>query len=436
MKKKFFLFSISLILVSVIITSAISINSNIKSFISEKEDELHTYCRLINSVIKTDYDDGRVVNYPEYADSFSKTMGLRLTFIDQEGNVLADSVEGKDYIHMENHLGREEVIDALLSGSGVNNRQSKTLGEEFIYVAHVLEYEGQAVLITRVAMHINKVQMANEFMLRSSLMSSIIGIIVAVIIALIYTNKLISPIKDMERQLAITMEENKKAENIRKEFVANVTHELKTPLTSIAGFVETLQEGAAENPEVRRRFLDIVAIEAARLRRLIEDLLIISDIENKRETNTDTDINVKESIEEILTSMEPVIQAKNIKVVTEYAYEMYIGGNNDRFKQLMMNLIDNAIKYSYEGGTVTIISKKIDGKVYISVKDEGIGMDQGQLSRIFERFYRIDKSRSQKIQGTGLGLSIVKHIAALFEAEIKVDSSPGKGSTFTVIFNQ
>jgi two-component system phosphate regulon sensor histidine kinase PhoR len=216
--------------------------------------------------------------------------------------------------------------------------------------------------------------------------------------------------------------------------VANVTHELKTPLTSISGFVETLQDGAAEDPEVRNKFLDIIAIETARLKRLIEDILIISDIENKREVNTDSDINVRESIEEILASMKPIIEAKGVKVITYYAYEIYIGGNPDRFKQLMVNLIENAVKYSYDGGTVTITAKRKEGKVYISVNDEGIGISEENLSRIFERFYRVDKSRSQKVGGTGLGLAIVKHIAALFEAEIQVESEPGKGSTFTVIF--
>ena len=171
--------------------------------------------------------------------------------------------------------------------------------------------------------------------------------------------------------------------------------------------METLQDGAAEDPAVRNKFLDIIAIEAARLKRLIEDILIISDIENKREVNTDSDINVRESVEEILETMKPIIEAKKIKIITYYAYEIYIGGNPDRFKQLMVNLIENAVKYSCDGGTVTITAKRKEGKVYISVNDEGIGISEENLSRIFERFYRVDKSRSQKVGGTGLGLAIV-----------------------------
>lgn len=434
MKKRFLLFSICMILISVLITSVISINVNINNFIDDKEKSLLTYCKLINMALIEEYEAGAAVDYVEAADDFSKELGARLTFIDMKGNVLADSAEGPNFVNMENHLGREEITKAILNGEGFASRKSATLGVDFLYVADTLEYEGDKVLVTRVALEIDKLRMINDFVVKASLISSLIGIVIAAVIAFAYTTKLMKPIGEMEKQLKKTMEENKKAEQIRKDFVANVTHELKTPLTSISGFVETLQDGAAENPEVRSKFLDIIAIEAARLKRLIEDILIISDIENKREVNTNSDINVRESIEEILASMEPIILAKRINIITYFAYEIYIGGNPDRFKQMMVNLIENAVKYSHDGGTVTITAKKKEGRVYISVNDEGVGIPEESLSRIFERFYRVDKSRSQKAGGTGLGLAIVKHIAALFEAEIQVESEPGKGSTFTVIF--
>ena len=434
MKKKILLFSICLILISVLITSVISINVNINSLISERENELVTYCRLVNMAVAEEYEYGTKVDYVKAAEDFSKEMGIRLTFIDMKGNVLADSMKGSDYIKMENHLGREEITEAILTGKGESNRKSATIGTEYLYVANALQYHGEKVLITRVALEIDKLKMINDYIVKTSFISALVGIIVAAIIAISYTSTLMKPINEMEKQLQKTMEENKKAEQIRKDFVANVTHELKTPLTSISGFVETLQDGAAENPEVRNKFLDIIAIEAARLKRLIEDILIISDIENKRELNTNSDINVRESIEEILASMEPIIEAKKVNINTYFAYEIYIGGNVDRFKQLMVNLIENAVKYSNDGGTVTIKAERKEGWVYISVKDEGIGISEEHLPRLFERFYRVDKSRSQKVDGTGLGLAIVKHIVALFEAEIKVESELGKGSTFTVIF--
>ncbi len=435
MKKRFLLFSIGLILISIVITSTISVNVNVKNFISEKETTLLTYSRIINMAILDELEAGREINYEKITEDFSEEMDIRLTFIDKNGNVLADSEMGSNYINMENHLDREEITEAILTGQGQSNRESGTFGTEYLYAADALEYSGNTLLITRVALEIDKIDIISGFILKTLLISSAIGILVASVIAVAYTNTLMKPINEMEEQLKITMKENKKAEQIRKDFVANVTHELKTPLTSISGFVETLQDGAAEDPEIRSKFLDIIAIEAARLKRLIEDILIISDIENKRESNTDSDINVRESIEEILTSIGPIIEAKQVKIITSYAYEIYIGGNNDRFKQLMMNLIENAVKYSFDGGTVTITAEKKEGKIYISVKDEGIGISEEHLPRLFERFYRIDKSRSQKAGGTGLGLAIVKHIASLFEAEIRVQSEPGKGSTFTVVFN-
>lgn len=435
MKKRFLLFSIGLILISIVITSAISVNVNIKNFISEKETMLLTYSRIINMAILDELEAGREIDYEKITENFSEEMDIRLTFIDKKGNVLADSEMGSNYINMENHLGREEITEAILTGQGQSNRESDTFGTEYLYAADALEYPEDTLLITRVALEVDKLEIISDFILKTLLISSAIGILAASVIAVAYTNTLMKPINEMEEQLKNTMKENKKAEQIRKDFVANVTHELKTPLTSISGFVETLQDGAAEDPEIRSKFLDIIAIEAARLKRLIEDILIISDIENKRESNTDSDINVRESIEEILTSIGPIIEAKQVKIITSYAYEIYIGGNNDRFKQLMMNLIENAVKYSYDGGTVTITAEKKEGKIYISVKDEGIGISEEHLPRLFERFYRVDKSRAQKAGGTGLGLAIVKHIASLFEAEIRVQSELGKGSTFTVVFN-
>lgn len=434
MKKKVVLFSITLIIISVVVTSVLSINSNINSIVEEKDEELFTYCKLINRSIQEDYLNGMKPNLSYTAKTFSNITGERITFIDPDGTVLADSMAGSDYKGMTNHSNREEVIEALKTGKGISTRASESFQEGFLYVAATLQYDGETLLITRVAMEINRLELITNFIVKSSLAYAIVGILVAILIGMFYAGKLMNPVNEMEKKLMITMEENRRAENIRKEFVANVTHELKTPLTSISGFVETLQDGAAEDPVIRTKFLDIIAIEASRLKRLIEDILIISDIENKREVNTDKDINVRAAIEETITAIAPIIESKGITIKTQYAYEIYLGGNEDRFKQLMMNLIENAVKYSPDESVVSIDARKTEDKVHISVKDQGIGISEENLQRIFERFYRVDASRSHKVEGTGLGLSIVKHIAALFQAEIKVDSQLGQGSTFTIIF--
>ena len=223
-------------------------------------------------------------------------------------------------------------------------------------------------------------------------------------------------------------------ENMRKEFVANVTHEFKTPLTSISGFVETLQEGADEDREVRKKFLDIIAIETSRLSRLIEDVFILSDIESKKTQEALESFDVGTALRKIVMSINPVAQAKGIEILLEVKGNPVFKGNQDRFSQMMMNLIENAVKYSKEGKSISVSAEENQENIVVSVKDEGIGIEEKEIPRLFERFYRVDKSRSKDMGGTGLGLSIVKHIASLFDAQIKVTSEPGKGTTFTVAF--
>lgn len=246
---------------------------------------------------------------------------------------------------------------------------------------------------------------------------------------------MVIPASETQKELKRAAEESKNAELIRKEFVANVSHELKTPLTSISGFIETLQSGAAENPEIRTRFLDIIAIETSRLKRLIEDLLVLSDIENKKDTACNT-FDVKSEIEQTVKTLELIARKKNVTLITELADDLLLTGSSDRFSQMMVNLIENAIKYSNEGKRVWIKAYESFEKIHVSVEDEGIGIAEEHLERLFERFYRVDKSRSTKAGGTGLGLSIVKHIAVLFDAELKVESQVGEGTTFHVIFKR
>lgn len=222
----------------------------------------------------------------------------------------------------------------------------------------------------------------------------------------------------------------KKLENVRSEFVSNVTHELKTPLTSIRGFIDTLKNGAVKDEAVARRFLDIIDIEAERLYSLIQDILLLSEIESKRDyekVSCDVDYYIKDVIE----LLKPNLSDK-VKII--YEAEPYIrpySCNPDRIKQLMINLLDNAIKYTEEG-KIEISCKEENDKLVIKVQDTGIGMEEGNLSRIFERFYRVDKGRSRKQGGTGLGLSIVKHIVELYNGTIDIRSKTGEGTCFKI----
>ena len=247
--------------------------------------------------------------------------------------------------------------------------------------------------------------------------------------------QIMKPFLSKVREMEIAVEESRRAESIRKEFVANVSHELKTPLTSISGFIETLQAGAAEDPEIRTKFIDIIAIETSRLKRLIEDLLVLSEIENKKDAEERV-FDVRNAVESTVLALEPPAEDKHIDIVTKIDEGISITGSVDRFRQMLVNLIENAIKYSDEGSHVWVSAEDDGQHVTVSVKDEGIGIAPEHHDRLFERFYRVDKSRSKKVGGTGLGLSIVKHIAVLFGAKLKVESEVGKGSTFFVIFDK
>ncbi|MCB6993152.1 hypothetical protein LI177_06610 [bacterium 210820-DFI.6.37] len=278
---------------------------------------------------------------------------------------------------------------------------------------------------------------ADEMIVRGGLLIfAAIYIIGMLLIGLHIYFSMVKPVNQAQENLKKAAEESRKAELIRKEFVANVSHELKTPLTSISGFIETLQQGAAEDPEIRTKFIDIIAIETSRLKRLIEDLLVLSDIENKKESADEREFSVKEAIERTIQTLEPIAKEKQVTLLTELDETAVILGSVDRFCQMMVNLIENAIKYSDREGRVWIQAQCEDGQINVSVRDEGIGIAEEHLDRLFERFYRVDKSRSTKAGGTGLGLSIVKHIAALFNAELKVESQVGEGTVFYVTFER
>ncbi len=223
----------------------------------------------------------------------------------------------------------------------------------------------------------------------------------------------------------------KKLENMRRDFVSNVTHELKTPLTSIRGFIDTLKSGAMKEEAVANRFLDIIDIEAERLFSLIQDILILQEIESKREfERVPSDLN--ECVNAVIELLHPEIQDSPIQIIFEpqpYLKPFYC--NPDRMKQLLINLLDNAIKYTEEG-TITVSLKEEENDLILSVKDTGIGIEKEYLARIFERFYRVDKGRSRKQGGTGLGLSIVKHIVELYNGNIQLNSTLGVGTEFII----
>ena len=221
----------------------------------------------------------------------------------------------------------------------------------------------------------------------------------------------------------------KKLENMRSNFVANVSHELKTPLTSIKGFAETLKYVEDENKRIQ--FLNIIDDEAERLTRLINDILTLSDIEAQKEQKN-VQFNLSEVIENVYDLMKNTADKKNITLTILENHSIYLNGDKDKFKQMLINLVDNAIKYSEDKDSVFVGSKKVQDNCIIWVEDTGTGIPKKHLQRLFERFYRVDKARSRAKGGTGLGLAIVKHIVMNFNGTIEVESVEGEGSKFII----
>jgi two-component system phosphate regulon sensor histidine kinase PhoR len=226
----------------------------------------------------------------------------------------------------------------------------------------------------------------------------------------------------------------KRLENVRRDFVANVSHELKTPITSIKGFVETLQDGAIGNEQDARRFLDIIERHADRLNAIIDDLLSLSRIEQEtdRETIATQPGPLKPVLQAAMRDCDTRAAAKSIEIKLDCPDAMAAHINSRLLEQAIGNLIDNAIKYSEPETQIQVQAQEHGGDILIHVRDQGRGIPAEHLERIFERFYRVDKARSRKMGGTGLGLAIVKHIAQAHGGLATVTSEPGRGSTFTI----
>jgi len=226
----------------------------------------------------------------------------------------------------------------------------------------------------------------------------------------------------------------RKLETIRKDFVANVSHELKTPITSIRGFAETLLDGAIQNPDDAKRFLEIILRQAERLDAIIEDILTLSKIEQQSEKMQITlqQLPIRPALLGAAEICQIKASAKNIAIELNCPEDLKAGINASLLEQAVLNLIDNAVKYSESDRTVSVSAEPKDAELLIHVKDQGCGIEQELLPRLFERFYRVDKGRSRQQGGTGLGLAIVKHIAQAHNGHVSVSSQIGKGSIFTI----
>lgn len=381
------------------------------------------------------------VSYLEDMDAVREN--TRVTLIDASGEVLYDS--GKQEEHLENHLDRPEIQEALKSGSGQDVRRSETLDQDMFYYAVMLDNG----TVLRVSKNMETVFSTAMSILPMMGVVACCMVIFALLLAKWQTAKLIYPINhlnlaeplenDMYEELTPLLQsidkqnrEKDAVANMRKEFSANVSHELKTPLTSISGYAEIMKDGLVR-PEDMKTFSERIYNEASRLITLVEDIMKLSKLDEGAVELEKEEVDFYMLTREICSRLAPQAEKRNVRVEVTGEPVHYLGVRQV-LDEMLYNMIENAIKYNKEGGLVSVwVGNTLQG-IKIIVRDTGIGIPKEEQERIFERFYRVDKSHSKATGGTGLGLSIVKHGALMHGAKIDVDSEVNKGTKMELIF--
>ena len=345
----------------------------------------------------------------EYLENLPKGE-YRITWIAPDGQVLYDS--DKSSAELENHLAREEVKIALQRGYGESQRYSGTMLTRMLYSAQKLS-DGSIL----------RLSMPQHTVLRVVWdMGLPIGIVLLLVIGF---------------SMLISAKETKKAnqeesEAMRREFTANVSHELKTPLHSISGYAELMKNGMVMEQDMGY-FADKIYSEAQRMIRLVQDIIVLSRLDEGQENTTRSPVNLYSVAEGVVSSLEPLAEEHQVSMEL-IGEQVVMEGIPQLINSMIYNICENAIKYNVQGGSVVIQVAKIAGHPQVSVRDTGIGIPKKDRKRIFERFYRVDKSHSKEVGGTGLGLSIVKHAAKLHNAKLEVDSIVGEGTLMAVKF--
>jgi len=369
----------------------------------------------------------------------------RITLIHSDGTVYFDNTV--DVTFLENHSIRAEVLGAKENGFSEISRYSFTTTQKTLYYAELLS-NGDILRISCEQHSIwNLILGMSQFLL----IMLVIAVAISGISASFISKKIVDPLnkidfenpektdvydelKPFTKRIAEENFEKLQREQLRQQFTANVSHELKTPLTSISGFAEILKNGGTDENTVKD-FSSSIYDESQRMITLVNDIIKLSKLDEKSLCLEKEEINLKVMCSEIIKVLESAAKAKNIEITLE-GENGIIMGVYPVIYEMLYNLIDNAIKYNIFGGKIDISIKnqKNPSKVIFAIKDTGIGIPQNEKERIFERFYRVDKSRSKENGGTGLGLSIVKHAAKYHDAQILVESELNQGSKFTVIF--
>lgn len=397
----------------------------------------------------------------------AEAVNTRLTIIDTQGNVIADT----DYevSAMDNHADRPEIKEAYNGRAGQSKRRSDTLNKYMKYFAVPLLDGGKTAGVLRLSIPLSRIETETRILHQIILLGGFLAAAMAIVVGYFVSKHITRPILEMKEaakafsrgefnkklqvnthdelgelahalnnmsnELQQKIERLQKMDKIKTEFVANVSHELKTPLTSIKGFVETLEDGALEDPDNSRRFLSIIGKHAQRLSNIVDDLLTISVLEQDKERLSPNKevFDLAELVDEVILSFNrAVVEKKQLLKLNKSDGNYAVFADRMRIEEVLVNLIDNAVKYTPEKGKIEIVLSEDTKNVLFTVKDNGVGIAQEHRDRIFERFYRVDKARSREVGGTGLGLSIVKHIVMSHNGDIQLESVPGHGTAVQI----
>lgn len=439
MKKKINLQFMFISAVGILLTFCLSTVIFYELFKSEVVDELKTYADVIKET--QSYDQILQGEYDPDVDD------LRITMIKKDGKVFYDSFA--DVKKMENHANRQEVRQALKHGNGKAIRTSDTMDKSTFYYAVRLD-DGN---ILRVAKESRSIWSVFIKVTPAILILILVIFAISKMLSDVLTKSLLLPIEEMSENLdhlddittykelmpfINTIQEQHKNilmnAKMRQEFTANVSHELKTPLTAISGYSELIQNGMT-NEEETIRFAGEIHKSAKRLLTLINDTIRLSQLDTSEQKVIYEAIDLYKIAEDCVNMLK--FSAENHGItISIHGTNAYLEGNKEMLEEVVYNLCDNAIRYNNEGGKVDVTVKPVKGKIYLCVEDNGIGISKEHQERIFERFYRVDKSRSKSTEGTGLGLAIVKHIIQQHGAHMELTSEKGKGTKIEIEFSK
>ena len=448
--------------VAIVLTALLSVTWYVADrfrdfFVEQQQNELEIY----SGAIRLDVEKNGIphTGFNELCNIYSNAdKTLRVTLINADGGVLCDSVANA--ADMDNHSQRPEIISAFRGETGSSLRYSKTVRASMLYVAVPLKTD-EGVWVFRASRSLAAIDsLLGEVF--GKLLTVLVFLVIAIFLVSLYLYRKINlplyeirqgaeryaggnfdrmlpdyqvmEISDLSSAMNQMAGKLDRLESLRQEFVANVSHELKTPVTTIKGFTETLIDGAKDDPEDLERFLDIISRQTDRLSNIIGDLLTLSRLESA--PLSEVLALDWHDLCEIFASCRDACQSradkKSIRLHFACIPPLRVNVDQSLLMQAVVNLIDNAIKYSPEQTTVRVSARLEGRRVRIDVHDEGPGIMDVHIPRLFERFYRADKARSRKLGGTGLGLAIVKHIINVHQGEVEVVSRVGDGSTFTI----